>query len=438
MREIDFAVPPMGESFDSARLVRWLVAPGERFNAGDILAEIETDKSIVEVPAPHGGVIVDQLVKLDQRLNQDTPIARIRPETIDWEGSISATAANAVAATSVRNTSTASVSVKAALPLSAGGLPPLAGSTRRLATPAARRLARELDLDLATISGTGPNGRITRIDITHGIRGDSSRGFNGNRSFVSTSHGDVCVTTWEPVQGSAEKTVFMLHGLFADGDIWSAVANVLVHANVRVIAVDLPFHGDTAATVDDVRQLVDCVAQVLMSHRTGQFALIGHSLGGAIAARVARDQRFVSSLVLVAPVGIGTRIDQCFLDGMTNADTEEALSRELRKLTVSGTTPSRGFITKLRTTIVERRANLIQLCRLVARNGVQQIDITPDLTASTAPTTLILGQRDGITPCENVPQIPSRVSMHIVSDAGHMPHAETPNLVAAILLDRMR
>ena len=76
----DFVVPPVGEPIDSARLVRWLATPGQAFHAGEVLVEIETDKSIVEVPAPQDGVMVEHLVDVDGLLNADTPIARIRIE----------------------------------------------------------------------------------------------------------------------------------------------------------------------------------------------------------------------------------------------------------------------------------------------------------------------------------------------------------------------
>ena len=71
-------VPPTGEAIDSARLVRWIILPRQVFKAGDVLLEIETDKSIIEIPALEDGVMIEHLVNADGLLNADTPIARIR------------------------------------------------------------------------------------------------------------------------------------------------------------------------------------------------------------------------------------------------------------------------------------------------------------------------------------------------------------------------
>ena len=75
---IDMVVPPTGEAIESARLVRWIILPGQVFKTGDVLLEIETDKSIIEIPALEDGVMIEHLVNADGLLNADTPIARIQ------------------------------------------------------------------------------------------------------------------------------------------------------------------------------------------------------------------------------------------------------------------------------------------------------------------------------------------------------------------------
>ncbi len=79
-RMLDMVVPPTGEALDAARLVAWIVTPGQAFKAGDVLVEIETDKSIIEVPAHNDGVMVEHLVAVDGIVNADTVIARIQME----------------------------------------------------------------------------------------------------------------------------------------------------------------------------------------------------------------------------------------------------------------------------------------------------------------------------------------------------------------------
>ncbi|WP_334159667.1 biotin/lipoyl-containing protein, partial [Achromobacter insolitus] len=79
-RTLDMVVPPTGEALDAARLVAWIVAPGQAFKTGDVLVEIETDKSIIEVPAHDDGIMVEHLVAVDGIVNADTVIARIQME----------------------------------------------------------------------------------------------------------------------------------------------------------------------------------------------------------------------------------------------------------------------------------------------------------------------------------------------------------------------
>ncbi|WP_313389605.1 lipoyl domain-containing protein, partial [Achromobacter aegrifaciens] len=79
-RTLDMVVPPTGEALDAARLVAWIVAPGQAFKTGDVLVEIETDKSIIEVPAHDDGIMVEHLVAVDGIVNADTVIARVQME----------------------------------------------------------------------------------------------------------------------------------------------------------------------------------------------------------------------------------------------------------------------------------------------------------------------------------------------------------------------
>ncbi|WP_208742344.1 lipoyl domain-containing protein, partial [Achromobacter veterisilvae] len=79
-RTLDMVVPPTGEALDAARLVAWIVAPGQAFKAGEVLVEIETDKSIIEVPAHEDGIMVEHVVAVDGIVNADTVIARVRVE----------------------------------------------------------------------------------------------------------------------------------------------------------------------------------------------------------------------------------------------------------------------------------------------------------------------------------------------------------------------
>lgn len=439
----DFVVPPVGEAIDSARLVRWLVMPGQGFKAGDIIVEIETDKSIVEVPAPQPGVMVEHLIHVDGLLNADTIIARIE---VEGDEAFSAGASSSITSSTAEAELLGSRVTGAAAPDRGESrnqaVSPPDESHRRFSTPAARRLARERGVTVENLEGTGAGGRVTQSDVARALAGGelkSPRGSRGAReSFVSTTHGDIGVTVWEPTSARTDTTFVLVHGMFGDRDTWAGTADVLVRSGWRVVAMDLPCHGRSGSEVTSFAEIVESAAEVTARLCAGRMVLVGHSFGGAVAARVARKPVLrVAALVLIAPMGMGTQIAQTFLDGMLFADSDEAMLRELRKLTASGMTPSIAYVQQVRGVLAAKRDRLVKLIRQVSWNGIQQLDAVPDLLGAECPTVLIQGRRDAVIPWEQVLNAPPRVALHLLPDAGHMPHWESTNLTASIILDSL-
>lgn len=442
-RMLDMVVPPTGETLDAARLVAWIVTPGQAFKAGDVLVEIETDKSIIEVPAHDDGIMVEHLVAVDGIVNADTVIARIQME--GEAAPVQRAAATQPA--SATPAASAQVGISAATrvpPTSQPAQQPaevLPAGARKFATPAARRVAAERGIALDGVQGSGPNGRVTVADIGQaGIDGDDrmrARGAPGEKreAWASTRHGDVRLTLWEGSRADSQ-TAVLIHGMFGDRDAWASLAHALSRAGLRVLAMDLPCHGATRSQATHFEQVVDAVADTVTAQCNGPVTLIGHSFGAAVAARAAsRPGMAVDGLILIAPVGLGTEIDQSFLTGMTHAGTNEATQRELQKLTVSGMTPSGSFIDALRQNTQARREPLIELCREVGWNGVQQLSIVADLDNLACRSTLIHGRRDAVIPWRHALNAPPRTSLHLLPDAGHMPQWEAGKLVADIVLD---
>jgi len=227
-----------------------------------------------------------------------------------------------------------------------------------------------------------------------------------------------------------------VHGLFGDRNTWTGTADVLVRSGLSVVTIDLPCHGRSRSDATSFRDIVECTAEAVSKTCSGGMVLVGHSFGGAVTARVARKPTLlVDALVLIAPVGIGSQIEQSFLDSVIYADSDEAMLRALRKLTVSGMTPSIGYVQDLRQSITDRRERIAKLSRDVSWNGVQQLDVVPDLAASEHPTVIIQGRRDAIIPWEHVLNAPAKVALHLLPDAGHMPQWEATTLTTAIILD---
>jgi len=134
-------MPRLAEEVDEGVVVTWFVELGALIKEGELLAELQVEKASSELRAPYDGRVVELLVAPGGVVTQGDPIAIIddalgEPPNADVEDGTSASS-----------------------------LPPTAGSGGSPASPAARRLARELQVELATVTGSGPEGRIVEADV---------------------------------------------------------------------------------------------------------------------------------------------------------------------------------------------------------------------------------------------------------------------------------
>ncbi len=155
MAIIEVKVPQLSESVAEATLLQWKKKPGEQVVADEILIEIETDKVVLEVPAPASGVLA-QLVHNDgDTVGSDDVIARI-----DTEGSA------AVSPLEVKALPAAVVAAPAATPAAATG-----GSKADVAMPAAAKLLADNGLSTSQVPGSGKDGRVTKGDVLAAVAG---------------------------------------------------------------------------------------------------------------------------------------------------------------------------------------------------------------------------------------------------------------------------
>jgi pyruvate dehydrogenase E2 component (dihydrolipoamide acetyltransferase) len=150
----DILMPALSPTMEEGILAKWLVKVGDSVRSGDLIAEIETDKATMEVEAVDEGVVEALLVaEGTEGVKVNTPIARL-------SGSATASPPPAPVAPVAAITAPAPVSQEAPKTLVK-----TEGSSRIFASPLARRLATERGLDLASLKGSGPHGRIIRVDV---------------------------------------------------------------------------------------------------------------------------------------------------------------------------------------------------------------------------------------------------------------------------------
>ncbi len=142
----EFKLPDLGEGLTEGEIARWLVQEGQEIAEDDPLVEIATDKTTVEIPSPAAGTVTQILVQEGAVVPVGTVLV-----VIGGDG-----------------TRAAAPAAEPAMVARAAGVP--RDSVR--ATPLVRRLAQELGVDLSTVTGTGPQGRITEQDV----RGGSAAG----------------------------------------------------------------------------------------------------------------------------------------------------------------------------------------------------------------------------------------------------------------------
>ncbi len=160
---IAIKMPALSPTMEEGTLSKWLVKVGDKVSSGDIMAEIETDKATMEFEAVDEGTIVSiDVSEGSEGVKVGTVIAMIAGE--DEDAGAAAPAAEAAPAPAPAAKAEA-VPVKKAEAAPAPAAKPVTGGDRVIASPLAKRIAAERGIDLATVKGTGPGGRIVKADV---------------------------------------------------------------------------------------------------------------------------------------------------------------------------------------------------------------------------------------------------------------------------------
>lgn len=195
----DFRLPDIGEGLTEAEIVRWLVGVGDEVESDQPIVEVETDKAVVEIPSPFAGVVVslggdegdvievgEVLVTIGEPgeapVEREEEPARSEPEPI--VGTLSDEAETLAPSTS--DESTVPQSIKA--------------------LPVVRKLARDNDIDLETIEGSGPGGRIMRQDVEAAIAARAEPVFSPSEATVPSPRSEATLGEVSPqaTRGASE------------------------------------------------------------------------------------------------------------------------------------------------------------------------------------------------------------------------------------------
>jgi pyruvate dehydrogenase E2 component (dihydrolipoamide acetyltransferase) len=158
---MDVRLPDIGEGVTEGELVKWLVKVGDKIDADQPIAEVMTDKATVEVPSPIAGQVKELRAKEGDIIPIETTLL-----ILDSNGATSSASAvkTHTAQITPPKSTTQSSTTTVGSNINEDIKPPVAES-RVLATPSTRRLAREMDVDINQINGTGNAGRVTREDV---------------------------------------------------------------------------------------------------------------------------------------------------------------------------------------------------------------------------------------------------------------------------------
>lgn len=221
---IDVTMPALSPTMEVGTLAKWHVKPGDVLKSGDIMAEIETDKATMEVEAVDEGTVTELLVAEG---TENVPVGAVILR-LDGEGEAAAPSPSPAGEREGSHPAPAAPPAQPApLPL-AGGAGGGASSQRTIASPLARRIAEQHGVDLATITGSGPNGRIVKADV------ESAASKPAAAAPEQAKHADAPVAAPAPKPEPPKPVTDIPHTLEKLGNVRKVIARRLTEAKQTV------------------------------------------------------------------------------------------------------------------------------------------------------------------------------------------------------------
>lgn len=240
--------------------------------------------------------------------------------------------------------------------------------------------------------------------------------------------------------------VVLLHGFGGSADAWAPIAG-RVGLERAAIAYDLPGHHRSlrAGGIGGAGRMARAILVDLSARGVARFHLVGHSMGGAVAALMAlRENAMVASLTLLAPGGFGPQINIRLLERFAQATDEQEMRVVCEAMFGWGNRPPTGYVSGL----VERRrvpgaVEALQaiLPTMTTGEGEERVQGTiprGDLAALAMPIKVVWGGLDCVLPPSHAAGLPAMIALHVFARAGHMLIEEEREGVTRLVLQNIR
>jgi pyruvate dehydrogenase E2 component (dihydrolipoamide acetyltransferase) len=427
------SMPKWGLAMKVGTVVEWLKHPGDSVQQGEPIVQIESEKATNEVEAPITGILRWLEVQEEQEAQVGAPLAVIADPGEELSDEQVATLireeaenkrrqAEALTRQKAASRATRATHASTRAPVGPGG--------RISASPAAKRLAQELGVDLASVAGTGPNGMIGREDVLRAAEeAQAGPSTEAEEQDIDVAGNTIHYLVAGPID--APHVVFV-HGLGGSLTTWSLNLSVCAE-QFRICALDLIGAGnsDKADTDYSIPTLASFLAQFLdaLGSEWQRVSIIGHSLGGAIALAFAGSypQR-VERLVLVDSAGLGAEINHMVLALMRAEPTHEHLRSELSLFFARPGLVQQALVDQLYQQRTQPGAHkaLVATANAAFAEGKQQNDLRNTLASLLAPVLVVWGDADAIIPVAHAQEVSHapRHRIEILAGSGHCPHIE--------------
>jgi pyruvate dehydrogenase E2 component (dihydrolipoamide acetyltransferase) len=429
-------MPKWGLTMTSGTVTGWSREEGDPVTEGAPLLTVETEKAVDDVEAPATGVLRKIVAEVGSEVPVTGPVAVITAPGEDLSDDDIAALVSASAPGVAASGATAARAPREARQAARDA------SGRVNASPAARKRAGELGIDLAIVEATGPGGRITSDDVERAAASAASAAAAPRTELIPLQN-DSNVYALVAGPADAAESILFVHGLGGSQSTWASVLGKFA-ANNRIAAIDLPGHGASDKPSPEAADyslvgLSQSLGDVIEALELSPAIVVGHSLGGAAALQLALERpKLIRGLVLVNSAGLGREISGELLDRIEAEPSRE----EARKLLELFFQDPRFILDRGIDDMAAARAapGADAAVKAVAtaafsRDG-QQIDLSDRLAELEAPVLLIWGELDRVIPATHAVAAAAALPtawLEIMEGIGHVPQVEAAPAFARLI-----